>query len=129
MSLTQWLIDYIYWPLVRRFRTLDHFRTHPLLLSVLAMTITFLACGMWHGEPINFILWGAYHGIGISILTVYQRLKAKIRLDYVRKYFSSPFSKAVGTFLTFNFFALGLSLFVLDLGRFKILIARIFSFL
>jgi alginate O-acetyltransferase complex protein AlgI len=129
MSLTQWLIDYIYWPLVRRFRNLDYFRTHPLLLSVLAMTITFLACGMWHGETVNFIFWGAYHGIGISIVTIYQRLKGRIRADFARKYFSSTFSKAAGTLLTFNFFAFGLSLFVLDMGRFKILISRILSFL
>lgn len=129
MSLTQWLIDYIYWPLVRRFRNLNYFRTHPLQLSVVAMTITFLVCGMWHGDTINFILWGAYHGIGISIVTIYQRIKLRVRLDLARKYYASRFSRAVGAFFTFNFFAFGLSLFVLDLEKFKILISRIFSFL
>jgi alginate O-acetyltransferase complex protein AlgI len=129
MSLTQWLIDYVYWPLVRKFRNLNYFRTHPLQLSVVAMTITFLACGMWHGETVNFILWGAYHGIGISIVTVYQRIKYRIKLAFMRKYFASRFSKTVGAFMTFNFFALGLSLFVGNLDIFKIVISKIFSFL
>jgi len=129
MSLTQWLIDYIYWPLVRRFRNLNYFRTHPLQLSVVAMTITFLICGMWHGETINFILWGAYHGIGISIATVYQRVKSQVRLEIARKYFASRFSKAVGAFATFNFFALGLSLFVGNYDKFRIVVSKMFSFL
>ena len=79
MSLTTWLVDYIYWPLVRKFRGLEYFRRHPVLLSNLGMIITFIACGMWHGDTTHFILWGAYHGLGIAALTIYQREKRKVR--------------------------------------------------
>ena len=127
MSLTSWLVDYIYWPIVRKFRSLDYFRRHPVFLSNLGMIITFIACGMWHGESVNFILWGAYHGIGIAVLTVYQREKRKARSALLQKYFRSKVSTVVGTFLTFNFFAFGLSLFVLDLERLRILAAALLA--
>jgi len=127
MSLTSWLVDYIYWPIVRKFRSLDYFRRHPVFLSNLSMIITFIGCGMWHGETVHFILWGAYHGVGISILTIYQREKRKARSPFLQKYFRSKTSTVLGTILTFNFFAFGLSLFVLDIGKLRILAASILS--
>jgi alginate O-acetyltransferase complex protein AlgI len=127
MSLTGWLVDYIYWPIVRKFRSLDYFRHHPVFLSNLSMIITFIACGMWHGETANFILWGAYHGIGISCLTIYQREKRKVRSLFLQKYFRSRTSQVLGAILTFNFFAFGLSLFVLDISKLRILTTSILS--
>ncbi len=54
MSLTNWLIDYVYWPLVRKLRHVEFFRPRPLLLSIVGMNATFLACGAWHGESLHF---------------------------------------------------------------------------
>ncbi len=55
ISLSSWLRDYIYIPLggsrvsrVKRARN---------------VMITFLACGMWHGGQMHFLLWGMYHGL------------------------------------------------------------------
>jgi len=127
MSLTSWLVDYIYWPIVRKFRGLDYFRRHPIFLSNLGMIITFIACGMWHGETPNFVLWGAYHGIGIAILTIYQREKRKARSPWLQKYFRSKLSTVLGTILTFHFFAFGLSLFVLDIGKLRTLAAAVLA--
>jgi alginate O-acetyltransferase complex protein AlgI len=115
MSLTGWLVDYIYWPLVRKMRDVQYFRERPVMLSNAGMIITFLACGMWHGEALNFLLWGAYHGAGISVLTIYQRQKRKIGSPLIQRYFRSRISKIAGTLFTFNFFAIGLALFVLDM--------------
>jgi alginate O-acetyltransferase complex protein AlgI len=127
ISLTSWLVDYIYWPIVRKFRSLDYFRRHPVFLSNLGMIITFIVCGMWHGETANFLLWGAYHGFGIAVLTIYQREKRKARSPFLRKYLRSKTSAVLGTILTFNFFAFGLSLLVLDIGKLRILAASILS--
>ena len=127
MSLTSWLVDYIYWPIVRKFRGLAYFRRHPVFLSNLGMIITFVACGMWHGETANFILWGTYHGIGIAVLTIYQREKRRARSPLLQKYFRSKLSAVLGTLLTFNFFAIGLSLFVLDIGNVRLLASAVLS--
>ena len=56
ISLSTWLRDYLYIPLggnrdTRRGRT-----TRNLL-------ITMLLGGLWHGAALNFVLWGAYHGV------------------------------------------------------------------
>lgn len=126
ISLTSWLVDYVYWPIVRRLRNVDWFRPRPLVLSTLAMTITFVACGMWHGEALNFIVWGAYHGLGISAVTVYQRQKRTIRIPAVQRYFRSPASEVVGAVGTFHFFAAGLALFLLDARKLRALAAVIF---
>jgi len=127
MSLTSWLVDYIYWPIVRKFRSLEVFRKHPILLSNVGMIITFISCGMWHGEAANFILWGAYHGLGISVLTVYQRKKKAIPSPIAGRYFRSRLSTVLGIFLTFNFFALGLVFFVLDIGKLQVLLTNFLS--
>jgi len=121
MSLTGWLVDYIYWPLVRKLRNRDYFRGHPIFLSNLGMFITFIICGMWHGETTNFLIWGAYHGIGISVLTIYQRKKRAVRSQFVQSYFRSRASGIVGSIVTFNFFAVGLVFFVMDLSKLKII--------
>ena len=123
MSLTGWLVDYIYWPAVRKLRDRDYFRRHPVFLSNLGMIVTFIVCGMWHGEAAHFILWGVYHGVGISILTLYQREKRKIRQPALQRYFRSNISRVLGVFLTFNYFAVGLSLFVLDMEKVRLLLA------
>jgi len=125
MSLTSWLVDYIYWPLVRGLRSAAFFRRHPVLLSNIGMIVTFIVCGMWHGEAFHFILWGAYHGLGIAGLTVYQREKRKIRNEVLVRYFGSRTSLFAGVFLTFNYFAIGLALFVLDMAQLHSIAQRI----
>jgi alginate O-acetyltransferase complex protein AlgI len=125
MSLTGWLVDYIYWPLVRKMRDAEHFRERPVLLSNVGMIITFVACGMWHGEAPNFLIWGAYHGLGISVLTIYQRQKRKFQNPLLQRYYRSKMSTIIGTFFTFNFFAVGLAFFVLDLKNLKTLLERL----
>ncbi len=113
ISLTSWLTDYVYWPLVRKMRGHEWLRKHPLLASNIAIIVTFFLCGAWHGESVNFVLWGLYHGLGIAVVNVYQKWKRQARQPLMVKYFPSSVSYCVGVLLTFNFFALGL-LFLLD---------------
>jgi len=121
MSLTGWLVDYVYWPVVRKLRNLEFFRTRPVLLSIVGMNITFLACGAWHGESLNFLVWGAYHGLGISAVNLYQRQKRRIPSATLQRYFASPASRVVGAIGTYHFFTLGIALFALDMERLRTL--------
>lgn len=125
MSLTGWLTDYVYWPLVRKMRNNEMLRQRPLLASNLAIIATFFLCGAWHGPTFNFVLWGLYHGIGIAAVNVYQKWKRQVRQPAVLKYFASPLSHVVGVVLSFNFFALGL-LFILDAQQLASVLARLF---
>jgi D-alanyl-lipoteichoic acid acyltransferase DltB (MBOAT superfamily) len=59
ISLSQWLRDYVYFPLGGSRCSL------PRHLSNLL--ITFLVSGVWHGAKWTFVLWGALHGIFVIL--------------------------------------------------------------
>jgi alginate O-acetyltransferase complex protein AlgI len=125
ISLTSWLTDYVYWPLVRKLRSGEHFRKRPVLVSNIAIVVTFVICGIWHGDTPSFLLWGLYHGLGIAAVNIYQNWKRKVRHPAARAYFVSSYSRVIGTVVTFNFFAVGLLPFVLDLQQIRMLLGRL----
>ena len=63
MSLSEWLRDHVYLPLGgNRF---GHART------VAHLMITMLLGGLWHGAAWHFVVWGAWHGLGLSARTLW----------------------------------------------------------
>lgn len=125
ISFTGWLTDYIYWPLSRKLRNAEYLRTKPILLSNISIVITFIVCGMWHGETINFVVWGIYHGIGLAVLNIYQKQKRKTRNNHLRKYFKSKSSHWIGVAFTFSFFAMGILFFAMKMDEISILLRRL----
>ena len=59
MTLSSWLRDYLYIPLGGNRK--GERRTYVNLL------ITMLLGGLWHGAAWTFVVWGAYHGIGLAL--------------------------------------------------------------
>ena len=57
ISLSLWLNDYVFTPLALNFR---HYGKHGLFLAVF---ITFLLAGLWHGAAWHFVFYGAYFGV------------------------------------------------------------------
>lgn len=55
ISLSSWLRDYIYIPLGGNRKGTTRKKINVL--------ITFLVSGIWHGNGINYLFWGIYHGI------------------------------------------------------------------
>ena len=125
ISLTSWLTDYLYWPLVRRGWTYKCLQQRPALLSYLAIVVTFLVCGAWHGNTLSFLFWGLYHGLGIVTVNQYQRWKRQTRSARLRRYFASGFSRGWGAVLTFNYYAAGLVLFTLEWPQVKVLLRHL----
>ena len=72
ISLSQWLKDYLYIAALGGNRR-GNFRTNINLLT------TMILGGLWHGGSVNFIIWGAIHGVGLIIhktyLSVIERYK------------------------------------------------------
>ena len=66
MSLTSWIRDYIYIPL-------GGSRHGPARRFANAM-IAFALCGLWHGPHWHFVIWGLYHGLGLSACVTYQKV-------------------------------------------------------
>jgi alginate O-acetyltransferase complex protein AlgI len=59
ISLSTWLRDYLYKPLGgSKYGSLRKYRN---------LIVTMLLGGLWHGASWHFVLWGAFHGVGLSI--------------------------------------------------------------
>ena len=83
ISLSSWLRDYIYIPLGGN--------KCSKLRNKINVLITFVISGIWHGNTINYLIWGIYHGIA-NILSF---KKPKNKLD--------NFFKTLGTFIIVSF--------------------------
>ncbi len=70
ITFSTWLREYIYFPLggSRKGRWRTYFN----------LMVTFTACGVWHGATWGYIIWGALHGICLSVY----KASLDLRRDY-----------------------------------------------
>jgi D-alanyl-lipoteichoic acid acyltransferase DltB (MBOAT superfamily) len=76
MSLITWLTDYIYTPLsftLRRFRIWG---------IVIALMLTFLLSGIWHGATVTYVVWGLVQGLLLSIEALLNKRKTAFEKRY-----------------------------------------------
>jgi len=76
ISLISWLTDYIYTPLsfnLRKYKTWG---------IVMALMLTFLISGIWHGAALTFIFWGALQGLFLSV----EAITNKQKKSFVKKH-------------------------------------------
>ena len=98
MSLTSWVRDYVYMPLVFRFR-------NSKTIIFVTVIFTMALIGLWHGSSWNFLFFGLYHGIGLALLQIKILPKTLNILPNWLKY-------GLGMALTFVFVSFGWPLFV-----------------
>jgi D-alanyl-lipoteichoic acid acyltransferase DltB (MBOAT superfamily) len=55
ITLSSWLRDYLYRPLGGQ--------RHGYARFVIAISVTFLVSGLWHGAAVNFLIWGGIHAV------------------------------------------------------------------
>lgn len=60
-SLTEWLTDYVFNPLYAALLRSPRMRTHRLASRNIAIGITMLVAGLWHGTTLSFLLFGIVH--------------------------------------------------------------------
>lgn len=72
ISLSSWLLDYLFRPIQMKFRDLKIFS------NVIAILITFVLCGLWHGASWMFLFWGLLHGFYMSVSLFLQKPKRKL---------------------------------------------------
>jgi alginate O-acetyltransferase complex protein AlgI len=65
MTLTQWIRGYFFNPITRALRRKRNLPA-PLILFITQMS-TMIMIGLWHGVTANFVIWGAWHGLGLFI--------------------------------------------------------------
>ena len=110
MTLTQWIRAYFFNPFNRWIRGFKNLPAWTMLF--IGQLATMLLIGLWHGITWNFILWGAWHGLGLFLQNRWS--------DFVKKRFTliTPRLQTVlqtgGILLTFHFVALGWVFFALS---------------
>lgn len=76
ISLSEWLRDYLYIPLGGN--------KHGKLRKYLNLFLTMAIGGFWHGAGLNFIVWGAMHGLGLIVTHLFRDIPQAVhfKLDY-----------------------------------------------
>ena len=64
ITLSTWLRDYIYIPLGGSRKGLSR--------TIYNLILTMFLCGLWHGAGWNFILWGVYNGVLMSMERLFE---------------------------------------------------------
>ena len=77
ISLSTILRDYLYYPLTLAIKRSPVFKGRVMAATMLSPFLTFLAAGVWHGAGVNFIIYGALHGIGLGIVAVLKQRRRK----------------------------------------------------
>jgi alginate O-acetyltransferase complex protein AlgI len=97
ISLSSWCRDYIHTPVVAWTR-------RPMVAVLCSMVVL----GLWHELSPRYVLWGAYHGVGIMAWQAYQGWKPALPTwNHPAAQFVS---QGAAWFLTFNFVVLSFAI-------------------
>ena len=89
ISLSTWLRDYVYISLGGN--------RHGKLRQYFNIFVTMLLGGLWHGASLNFVFWGALHGMALIVHKVWMTITRGA------KFFNTKVWNALMVFVTFHF--------------------------
>ncbi len=90
ISLSSWLKDYLYIPLGGN--------RSGKVRQLINLMITMLLGGLWHGDSLNFVIWGGLHGIALVCHKIVMDIRKRDP-----KYQSKGIMRFFGVFITFHF--------------------------
>lgn len=90
ISLSSWLRDYLYIPLGGN--------RSGRVRQLINLMITMLLGGLWHGDSLNFLLWGGFHGLALVCHKLWRDIRKKDKADQ-----SKGFFRFMGVLVTFHF--------------------------
>ena len=98
MSLTSWLTEYIFTPVSIEFRDYGKWG------MIIAIMMTFLVSGFWHGANWTFVIWGLLYGCYFIPLILMGKMNKKKEIAANKKLPSfSEFRNILATFLLVMF--------------------------
>ncbi len=76
----------------------------PLLWASVALCVSFVLCGLWHGLTMGFLIWGMAQAVALVIVRVYsQFLQKRLGRQGVKRYLANPLIRAAACVVTFEF--------------------------
>lgn len=61
ISLSNWIRDYVYYPMVSKFSSYAGI--------YISLVLSFICIGLWHGDHINYVLYGLINGLAVAFST------------------------------------------------------------
>jgi membrane protein involved in D-alanine export len=102
-SLTLWLTDYVFTPSFKATLRRPWFRPRKVLAVSLALTLTMVVSGLWHGTTLGFLLFGMMHGAFLVTYHIWDSaLIARWGRARVATFRAHPLVAAGGMLITFN---------------------------
>jgi alginate O-acetyltransferase complex protein AlgI len=124
MSLTKWMLDYVYIPLGGNRRG--------IALTCVNLFATFAVVGLWHGGAWHFLAWGLYQGSLMTLHRLWTDLVRKPLLTAAPALTEGATGRALhygggvaGGLLTFACVTLGWGLFVMPYHQFLFMLGRL----
>jgi alginate O-acetyltransferase complex protein AlgI len=87
ITLTNFLNNYLYFPLIRKFENINFFKI------MLAIVVVFSIAGIWHGPSIMFLIFGLWHSFGIIVNHIYKKFS----------FYKNKLINLIHFFITFTF--------------------------
>ncbi len=100
ISLSRWLNEYLFYPLSFGFRRFQTFGT------MMAIMITFIISGIWHGPKWTYIIWGCLHGLALAWDIASQSLRTLVKSKV-----PAALYRFVSIIITFHFIVFSIVLF------------------
>ena len=127
-SLTLWLTDYVFSPAYKAMLSGRALAGSPLLAAALALLLTMLVSGLWHGTTIGFLFFGLAHGVFLATYRVWDHLLVgRLGRKRAAALRSTWPARAAGIFLTFNAAAFAFLFFRLDTPHLLLLLKGVFG--
>ena len=102
MSLTSWLRDYLFMPLMMKLRGLG------MIGLWFCILVNMLLIGVWHGASLTFVMFGLINGV-LLIITI---ATTKMRNKFFKKFNKlNAIGNSIGVILTFNLVVFALTFF------------------
>lgn len=123
MTFSAWIRVQVFFPLVRVLRTGPVRLPGPLAMSI-AVVITFLLVGAWHGPSTGFLIFGLLHALAALAVAPYAWLLEKVLGEQGKlRYEQSPLLRPVRIGLCYGYLALSMLFFERDPSQVRALVA------
>jgi alginate O-acetyltransferase complex protein AlgI len=105
ITLTQWMVDYVFTPLRMSLRTLGNAGL------ILSLFVNMILIGLWHGFYWTFALFGAVHAVYLSVDALTQRWRSRWYKSHARM---DRLTDWAGPIVTFHLIAIAFVFFRAD---------------
>lgn len=110
ISLSMWIRRNLFFPLQIAFVRRTNGK-HALWCASVAIFISFVLCGLWHGLNMSYLLWGLANAAGLIAANLYRHwLKKRLGGKGVAQYMSSVPIRIAAMIVTFEYIAFTLKL-------------------